>query len=269
LALRDVRCATNRTKEDELEELQLREELKSIDAALKKNKKVCIVARSCQLNAPHTGHFRFSFFLQAKTAATVDTTSAAAGSASAPAASSAAVPVPAALGPGLQARTILAAPGANGVPEEAGKGAAPAVVAAIPLGPAAGRPCLQSSRLYAGTVPPIALTGSLNEYGVSRQDTGQTGVNLSKKMLNKMTMYLRELEIPENPLPTKAVCDLVEQVKLDAVTVLSLHNLIGRKEKELALLQAGGGAADAAGGGEAGAPKGKAQPSFLLVIAPF
>ena len=32
-----------RTKEDELEELRLREELKSIDAALKKSKKVVIL----------------------------------------------------------------------------------------------------------------------------------------------------------------------------------------------------------------------------------
>jgi hypothetical protein len=36
----DVPMCMCRTKEDELEELQLREELKSIDAALKKNKKV-------------------------------------------------------------------------------------------------------------------------------------------------------------------------------------------------------------------------------------
>jgi hypothetical protein len=177
------------------------------------------------------------------------------------------MPAPVALGPGLQARTILAAPGANGVPEAAGKTASnPVVIAAAPLGPAAGRPCLQSSRLYAGTVPPIALTGGLNEYGVSRQDTGQTGASLSKKMLNKMTMYLRELEIPENPLPTKAVCDAAEQVKLDAVTLLSLHNLIGRKEKELAQLQAGGGVGgDAAGTVDAGAPKGTARTLYLLV----
>jgi hypothetical protein len=38
----DVPMCMCRTKEDELEELQLREELKSIDAALKKNKKVRI-----------------------------------------------------------------------------------------------------------------------------------------------------------------------------------------------------------------------------------
>jgi hypothetical protein len=33
-------CLIFRTKEDELEEIQLREELKAIDAALRKNKKV-------------------------------------------------------------------------------------------------------------------------------------------------------------------------------------------------------------------------------------
>lgn len=157
------------------------------------------------------------------------------------------------LGPGLVPRTVLAAPGAGGAADPALAAAAAAgTLPNLPttFGPAPGRPCLQSSRLYSGTVPPLNLTGSLAEYGVTKQDAGLTGNNLSKKMINKMILYLRELEIPENPLPTKAVCDAVEQVKLSTVTLLSLHNLIARKEKELALLQAGGlpeGAGDGAG----------------------
>jgi hypothetical protein len=180
------------------------------------------------------------------------------------------VTVPAnAVGPGLLPRTILAPPGAAGITEAT---AAASVAAGVPVPPAApatgpvpGRPCLQSSRLYSGTVPPLNLTGSLAEYGVTKQDVGVSGATLSKKMLNKMAMYLRELEIPENPLPTKAVCDAVEQVKLSTVTLLSLHNLIARKEKEVAQILAGGPVEGGAEGG-GGANKSKANRHYLPLV---
>jgi len=47
-----------------------------------------------------------------------------------------------------------------------------------------------------------------------------------------MNSYLRELGIPENPLPTRAVCDLVEAVKRKTVTLVSLHNMIAKKRRE-------------------------------------
>ncbi len=140
-------------------------------------------------------------------------------------------------GTGLSARSILNATAAGGV-DASGKvvptnPAATAAAVSSALGPQPGLPALQSSRLFSGIVPPVTLTGGVGEIGVTRLDTGMNGAMLSKKMLQKMNLYLRELDIPENPLPTKAVCDLVEQVKHSTVTLLSLHNALGRKEKEL------------------------------------
>ena len=156
------------------------------------------------------------------------------------AASTVASSVDAASAAGLPARSILNATAAGGV-DASGKvvptnPASVAAAAASALGPQPGLPALQSSRLFSGIVPPVTLTGGVGEIGVTRLDTGMNGAMLSKKMLQKMNLYLRELDIPENPLPTKAVCDLVEQVKHSTVTLLSLHNALGRKEKELQLL---------------------------------
>lgn len=183
------------------------------------------------------------------------------------------------LGPGLVPRTILAAPGAGGVPDSsvvataaAGSGSAatkatPSPTEIVATGPVKRRPALQSSRLYSGTVPPINLSGSLIDYGVTKADTGYVGAALSKKMLHKMILYLRELEIPENPLPTKDVCDMVEQIKLGTITLLSLHNLIARKEKELAALQSGGTVAEGTGADMPG-PKCKFLINFFVFNAP-
>lgn len=54
-----------------------------------------------------------------------------------------------------------------------------------------------------------------------------------------MNSYLKELNIPERPIPTKRVCDLVDQVRKSTVTLVSLHNQIKKKEKELIALKTG------------------------------
>jgi hypothetical protein len=71
-------------------------------------------------------------------------------------------------------------------------------------------PCLQSSRLY--------LTDN--------------SVPIAKSMVAKMHSYLKELGIPERPVPTKRVCDLIDQIRKDTITLMSLHNTIKKKEKE-------------------------------------
>ena len=96
----------------------------------------------------------------------------------------------------------------------------------VEMGPARGRPCLQSSRLYSTSYVPLSIeTGT--HIGTSNANT-----TLSKRLVEKMNNYLRELDIPENPLPTRAVCDLVEAVKRKTVTLLSLHNMISKRRKE-------------------------------------
>lgn len=168
------------------------------------------------------------------------------------------VPVVVGAGSSLVARSILTtAADATGV---AGKGAPPAVF----TGPAPGRPALQSSRLYSGIVPSVNLTGVVGDIGITKLDLGPGGASLSKKMMLKMSMYLRELDVPETPLPTRAVCDLVDSVKQNTVTLLSLHNVIAKKEKELAQLLAAN-----ASGSNQGAAEGTTGSKGLLVTCLF
>jgi hypothetical protein len=108
----------------------------------------------------------------------------------------------------------------------AGAGAAPTPPQ---LGPQRGRPCLQSTRLFSGVYPaPTDTPGG----GVTGGDSGAPA--LSKALLLKMNAYLRELEIPEAPLPTRAVCDLVDQIKLSTIALLTLQKTLARKPKEVA-----------------------------------
>ena len=82
-------------------------------------------------------------------------------------------------------------------------------------GPSSGKPCLQSTRLTS-----------------SDQSSG-----LSRVLIKKMNSLLREFGVPETPLPTRAVCDAYDGVKRDAVALLSLHNAIQKKEKEISTLR--------------------------------
>lgn len=98
--------------------------------------------------------------------------------------------------------------------------------AVVEIGPARGRPCLQSSRLYSTSYMPLAIESG------SHIGTSNANPALSKRLVEKMNSYLRELEIPENPLPTRAVCDLVEAVKRKTVTLMSLHNTITKTRRD-------------------------------------
>jgi hypothetical protein len=83
--------------------------------------------------------------------------------------------------------------------------------------PQAGKPCLQSSRLYLsdGSVP------------------------ITKSIVGKMNSYLKELSIPERPVATKRVCDLVDQIRKDTILLISLHSSLKKKEKELITAKGG------------------------------
>ena len=58
-------------------------------------------------------------------------------------------------------------------------------------------------------------------------------------MVGKMNSYMKEINVPERPVPTKRVCDLVDQIRKDTLTLISLHNSIKKKEKELFLAKGG------------------------------
>ena len=77
--------------------------------------------------------------------------------------------------------------------------------------PTRGKPYLQSSRLT----------------------VAEKSLNVSKSLVIKVCNYLRELNIPENPVPTRTVCDLVDNVRKNAFLLMSLHSSVNAKEKEL------------------------------------
>lgn len=83
-----------------------------------------------------------------------------------------------------------------------------------------GLPALQSSRMY--------LVDN------------KLGPDLAKSMITKMHAYLREMHIPERPVATKRVCDLVDIVRKDTLALISLHNVLKKKEKDLQNLKSDG-----------------------------
>ena len=172
-------CLFRKSKQDEAEEVKLREELKLLDVLLKTKKGGRGGAgASTALAAAGGGESRV--LGKGATAETKQVAAAAVANAMAYSSSPFTLPLP---------------------PDHS---------------PAPGKPCLQSTRLVGGDE--------------------QSG--LSRVLLKKMQSLLKELGAPEAPLPTRAVCDAYDTVKKDAVTLLSLHNAIQRKEKELAALKA-------------------------------
>lgn len=114
-----------------------------------------------------------------------------------------------------------------------------------------GQPALQSSRMY-------LVDNSL-------------GVDLSKSIVTKMHSYLQELHIPERPVATKRVCDLVDIVRKETLALISLHNIIKKKEKDLTTLKAEPVTAATKGtGATKGAPKApKGMSQSLYFCCPF
>jgi DNA methyltransferase 1-associated protein 1 len=147
-----------KTKEDEVEEMRLREELKSLDAQLRSKK----------------GN------------------------------------------KATESRAALKAAQENKLAQNMAAGASFQLAVQSDHMPAAGRPALQSTRL---------------------QNTEQATA-LSKNLLKKMTCLLKELGVPDAPLATRAVCDTYDNVRRDAVALLSLQSTIQKKERELATLKA-------------------------------
>ena len=82
--------------------------------------------------------------------------------------------------------------------------------------PQPGKPRLQSTRIV-----PLEYT-----------------VGLSRSLSKKMQLLLNELGAPENPLPTRGVCDLLETVRKDACVLLGLQSALAKKEKELSAMKA-------------------------------
>jgi hypothetical protein len=57
-----------------------------------------------------------------------------------------------------------------------------------------------------------------------------TPPGLSKSLVKKMEMVLRELGIEERPLPTKTVVDYYDHLRKSIITLLTLHKVAAKKE---------------------------------------
>lgn len=163
-----------KTKIDEIEETQLKEELKAIDAALKKLKKPARPGVNGGLASNSQ---------------------------------SSSVSIVTNFGDGNKGSLITMAP-TTGAP--------------LP-----GKPALQSGRLI-----PMSYSAGL-----------------SKTLCRKAQSVLSELGMPENPIPTRNVCDLVDQVRRDTVALLGLESILQRKEKELVSLSGSNSTISAASSG--------------------
>ena len=207
-----------RSKEEEEEEIQLRKELKTIDAQLRKLKK-------------HGGHILAAGTAKlAGRAKTIATTPAS----RAPSAQSNALPsqlsnAPPSRGPSRSATPIPSGASSSGVQGDlVGSNDNKANInseivenpdvldeyfASVAPVPMSQYPYLQSGRL----VPPA--TG------------GSSGIN--KSLLMQMNEVLKELSIPERPIPTKRVCDMYDLVRKDVLTLVTLKKMLMQREGQL------------------------------------
>jgi DNA methyltransferase 1-associated protein 1 len=87
----------------------------------------------------------------------------------------------------------------------------------IAAAPAIGQPYLQSMRLSSASQTPMQP--------------------LSKQLIKKMKLVMTELQVPERPTPTKAVCDLYDALQKDIITMLTLEKIARKKEAELMTLK--------------------------------
>lgn len=96
--------------------------------------------------------------------------------------------------------------------------------------PQRSKPALQSSRLV-----------------VIEQTPG-----MSQTMSQKANWLLRELDVPDYPIATRVVCDMLDNVRKDTVSLLALQDVIRKKENDLKRMQEG-------------APDNRKQPHEMVI----
>ena len=204
----------HRSKEEEREEEELRAELRSIEAQLRKLKKSgkhLVQAGSGLAAAPPPGAM-------------------AVGAGPAIGSISGSVPPPVKRGPGRP-------PSNHNKPPPHGTAAASFHPPPLPGNRAPIDPFLHThssvSASFADTAPvptagtPYLQSGRLFPPSIE----GHAGLN--KSTLKQMGEVLEELSVPKEPIPTKRSCDLYDGVRKDALTLLILQKMVLRKEAEL------------------------------------
>jgi DNA methyltransferase 1-associated protein 1 len=193
-----------RTKEEELEEIELRNELKLVEMQIKRMKK--------------SGGHILAAATAASTTSTAGTGNAPTGSGTALNASvSASASIVNGAATGTSSRGQSPIPAGADTSIQNGTDSSYNIINAqfsknVPK-PTAGTPYLQSGRQKQPT------TG------------GQMGIN--KTTIKRMDQILQEFKITEQPIPTKRVCDLYDHVRKGALMLLTLQKVMLKKESEV------------------------------------
>lgn len=194
-----------RSKEEEEEEVQLRKELKAIDAQLRKLKK-------------HGGH------VLAAGSAKIGVRTAAPASRGAPAEISNAS---SSRGPSRSATPIPAGTSSSATQGDAIGSNESNINSEIVENPDV------LDEYFASTAPvPMSQYPYLQSGRLAPPANGGSG-GINKSLLLRMNEVLKELNVPEKPLPTKRVCDMYDLVRKDALTLLTLKKMLMQREGQL------------------------------------
>lgn len=200
------------TPAEQAEEAALREELKGLDASIKKIKKSLKQAAPPPPQAP-TG-----------TKATPTAPSKKKGSAKDSSSS-------ATLLPSTAASIAAASVGGSVAAAVLLKPQPPIVMYGGVMTPAPGQPCLQSARLaFSNDVPDFSKKVVTGFEGTSNLD-------LSEPFIAKLKHFSQELGMPDKLLPTRAVCDLNDQIRKDMAILLTLQSKIARNEEKISSIR--------------------------------
>jgi hypothetical protein len=184
------------SRKDQAEEAALREELKALDASIKKIKKSLKQAPPPPPPAATAGSS--SSTITKPATATATTTSKKKSSQKDHSSSS--------LAPSTAASIAAASAGGSVAAAVLLKAMPPIVMYGGIMTPAPGQPCLQSARL--------AFTNDLPDFSkkVVTGFEGSSSLDLSEPFVAKLKHFSQELGMPDKLLPTRSVCDLNDQV---------------------------------------------------------
>ena len=86
---------------------------------------------------------------------------------------------------------------------------------------------------FASTAPvPKSGTPYLQSGRLENPESGGSA-GLNKTLLKRMEVVLKELSVPDSPLPTKRVCDMYDSVRKDAITLITLQKICLKREQEV------------------------------------
>jgi len=187
-----------RSKEDEAEELQLRKELKTIEAQLRKLKKNgghILAAGTMTTTGSKITTLTSGVLPNQLTNASFSTT---------------------------PSRSVTLVP----------QGTSTQIGADLLNNEKSNNDIVESSQVldeYFASTAPVPM--SQYPYLQSGRLVGPSGMN--KSFLTRMDQVLAELKIPPRPMPTKRVCDIYDSVRKDILTLVTLQKLVTQREGQL------------------------------------